>query len=145
MKNGKIKLAMVVVFLSGIVMGAVGGLVVVRAVHQKWVRSTPEYKVQVVVDRLAHRLDLRDDQRPAVRAGVQKGLFKMGLLQLSAARQFFKILETTADEIEPGLDAEQQEELRNMLQRLRDHVGKQSPLAANLLRKDSGTPSADKQ
>ncbi|MCF7849523.1 MAG: hypothetical protein K9M45_11795 [Kiritimatiellales bacterium] len=142
MKNGKIKLAMVMVFLSGIVIGAVGGLVTVRAVHQKWVRSKPEHKVQVVAKRLERRLKLREDQLPAVRKSVQTGLFKMGVLQLYAGKQFFKILEDTAEELEPALDTEQQEELRNMLQMLRDHVGKQSPLAAGMLQEGSATPAA---
>jgi hypothetical protein len=132
MKNGKIKLAMVLIFLSGMVVGAVGGLVTLRVIHKKWMGMAPEQKVQVVVRRLGRRLDLREEQRPEVRAGVQRGLLKMGILQRSAGQQFFKILQETADDIEPVLDAEQRAELADMLEALREHARKQSPLVSGL-------------
>lgn len=141
MKNGKIKLAMVLIFLSGVVIGAVGGLVAVRIVHQRWVRSEPEHKVQVVVERLARRLDLREEQLPAVQQSVQKGLFKIGVLQLYTGKRFFKILDETAAEMGASLDAGQEAELSNMLNMLQEYVRKQSPLAAGMLEKSDHRPA----
>ena len=102
--------ALILVFVSGIVVGGIGSRILSRRV-----RRNPEKLQRVVMRRMSHRLDLREDQYPQVAAVIDETLDSLGKLHDRNQAEFVRILEEAGERLKPILDERQSAKLANML------------------------------
>ena len=111
MDRTKLWLAVMVVFLSGLIIGGLGGMTLAKYHIKQMIRQGPKEMHHMVLRYLNRELDLSEEQKRAVKkvmAGVQKSAVE---LQKQYRPQMKKMMDTALDEIRPLLTPEQQTKL----------------------------------
>lgn len=117
MGRKKTRMAFVVVFVSGIVVGMAGSRVVLNQV-----RANPEKLQRGVMRRLDRKLDLREDQYPLVKEEIHKTLLSLGGLHGRTQMEFIQIIDGVGVRLEAILDESQTAELSTMLEDIHAHL-----------------------
>lgn len=108
-------LPMLAVLLLGIAIGAVGTLGLVRHKFHRVAQGGPEAARQLMEKRLARRLKLRPEQKPAVAKVLRKTHHQLQPLRLQNQPAATQILDQAVAELLPLLDAEQQQTLQELV------------------------------
>ena len=117
----KTRKAMIITFISGIIVGFVLGLAGARGIARK-VHSEPERLKTVVMRRLDRKLALSEEQRPQVEKEIQRTLLELGILHNRTRDRFVGILDRAAERLETVLDRKQQAQLDLMIAEARTHA-----------------------
>jgi Spy/CpxP family protein refolding chaperone len=118
MKNWKAWLCVVLIFLAGIAIGMIAGHRMTVSTMQKAARD-PAFLRQMIVKRLSCKLDLTDDQRKSIEAIITDSQVSIRDLRSEAEPRFSDILKNAERQIAEVLNAEQQEEFRELLEERR--------------------------
>ncbi len=110
----KIYIAMVIVFLSGAVIGFFGGQVYVKWRVEAMRRRGPEVLQQFLRGRFKKRLHLREDQMPAIEEAIRRTVQDMDELRHQHGTTVRARMEEALSEIRPVLTPEQQQILDQM-------------------------------
>jgi hypothetical protein len=110
----KICIAIVIVFLSGAVIGFFGGQVYVQWRVEAMRQRGPEALQQFLRGRFKKRLHLREDQMPTIEEVIRKTVQDMDKLRRQHGATVWARMEETLSEIRPVLTPEQQQVLDQM-------------------------------
>lgn len=112
--NMKICIAMVIVFLSGAVVGFFGGQVYVQWRVEVMKRRGPEVLQQFLRGRFKKRLHLREDQMPTIEEVIRTTVQDMDEMRRQQGATIWARMEEALSEIRPALTPEQQQVLDQM-------------------------------
>ena len=110
----KICIALVIVFLSGAVVGFFGGQVYVQWRVEAMRQRGPKALRQFLRGRLKKRLHLREDQMPAIEEVIHRTVQDMDELRRQQVGTVWARMEKALSEIRPALIPEQQQVLDRM-------------------------------
>lgn len=108
MKKLKPWLALALVFLAGVVVGAVGTRLAVRH-YVRTVLAQPETLRERIERELIRRLDLSEEQKPKVHAALIRAHERLKVLRGEFQPRLREILDAAAAEISATLTPEQRE------------------------------------
>lgn len=111
MKRIQILLAITLIFISGVVVGAVGGLALAHRHIVSIIEGGPEAVREVVMRRLTRVLDLTDEQRISVEAVVADAHEQIITLRRRHQPEAEEIIGTAVADIKRVLSDEQKAEL----------------------------------
>jgi len=110
----KICIALVIVFLSGAVIGFFGGQVYVQWRVEAMRRRGPEALQEFLRGRFKKRLHLREDQMPAIEEVIRRTVQDMDEVRRQQGATIWERMEKALSEIRPPLTPEQQQVLDQM-------------------------------
>ena len=110
----KICIAMVIVFLSGAVIGFFGGQVYVQWRVEAMRQRGPEVLQQFLRGQFKKRLHLREDQMPAIEEAIRRTVQDIDELRRQQGATIWARMEEALSEIRPALTPEQQQVLDQM-------------------------------
>lgn len=115
----KSRIAVILVFISGLIIGAVGNDFYMRHRFHKMHRFPPEKKGDFIVYTMQRELGLSDDQVQKIRPIVQSSTKKIQELREHFHPEINKIIEESFSLIKKELDETQKQKLDEMFQKMR--------------------------
>ena len=107
-----------VVFLLGVITGALGTGIVVRRGIRQFVERAPDTHRNILMRRLTRELQLTETQRPQVEAIVQAGEEEIRAFMQQSHTDFSAMMQRRIAEIKAILTLEQQQQLDRIVERL---------------------------
>ncbi|MDD2236965.1 MAG: hypothetical protein PHG65_07140 [Kiritimatiellae bacterium] len=114
MKHVKTILPLLVVFISGLIIGLFAGQHMMHLRIRRIMKNGPQHFEETFIRRLSHELDLRPDQVSAMEPILKKTLSTMETIREKSIAEFENNLNTTLHSLHPLLDPEQQTKLNTM-------------------------------
>ncbi len=122
MNKIRVYAALLVIFISGVVVGTVGTSLYVR--HQirskinALIRGNDQVAVQLVMANLSRALDLSSEQRRHIHPFVDTAVKRVRILRAHLRPQFEKVFLQASGKMKPYLNEDQQKKLDRLMQRL---------------------------
>ena len=115
MKNTKAIIGILLVFLLGAASGAIVTHMVQRANHESFLKGGTEVREEVIVKRLARKLDLDQQQQQQVKIIVHENHAAMQDIRKKSQPQLETLLEQGQKRINAILRPEQQEKFQKII------------------------------
>jgi hypothetical protein len=124
MKKMPFMLALVCVFIAGLFLGSVGTLMTTRRLVRNAMAHGPggAEASGMMMQALAWHLDLRPDQREAVKEAVRKVMVRMAPLRVRQNTEFAAALEEMRSALLPTLDEDQRVRLEEWINRAKQRM-----------------------
>lgn len=114
----KVVAGVLVVFLIGMVIGALGASLLIARRASQFAESSSTVRKTWFFRRLDHQLRLTDAQKPAVHAVLEQSEEDVRILLSQALQEFSDLMRRRNEELKPILTSEQQAKLEAMSQRM---------------------------
>ena len=111
-----------VVFLLGVLIGGLGGNLYFQREFQKFKKGGSDLHREVFMDVLTRELDLTDEQTLKVSQVINKTEVIIRQYLQDSHEEFMKIIEDQQIQLEALLTPEQQEKLKIIVKRMREHA-----------------------
>lgn len=112
---------LVVIFITGVLLGSAGTALYIRHVASGIFRGDSQALTRIIMIKMSSGLDLTDQQEIQAEKIIESGQVKWMNLRRELAPRVGKILQETVDELKVILSPRQAEELDHLFKEARDH------------------------